>query len=190
MLPFAHIGITLVLFWILGVGLRGVRAHVRYGYVVVGAMLPDIIDKPVGMIFFADTFGSGRIFGHTLLFVLLLAVAGYYLFSKKGDAGVLILAGGSLVHQLLDSMWNSPASFLWPLLGWEFERRASYGSFWQFLGGVYGRLGDIADPQILSLVMTEIFGLVVMALFGLAWVRGRIKRIKRRKGMEEMEGRQ
>ncbi|WP_164997780.1 hypothetical protein [Methanolobus psychrotolerans] len=55
------------------------------------------------------------------------------------------------------------------------------------MAGVYGRLGDIGDPAILSLVMTEIFGLVVMAVFGLAWLRGRIKRIK---GMEGMKSRQ
>lgn len=162
MLPFAHIGITLVLFWVLGVGLRGVRAHVRYGYVVVGAMLPDIIDKPVGMIFFADTFGSGRIFGHTLLFVLVLAVAGYYLFSKKGEAGVLILAGGSLVHQLLDSMWESPATFLWPLMGLSFERLEEYGSFGQYLTDIYGNLGE---PAFLTMVVTEITGFAIIVLF-------------------------
>lgn len=162
MLPFAHIGITLVLFWVLGVGLRGVRAHVRYGYVVVGAMLPDIIDKPLGMVLFADIFGSGRIFAHALVFVVLLGAIGHHQYKLKGDSRLLVLAGGSLVHQLLDSMWESPATFLWPLMGFSFERLEEYGSFGQYLTNIYGNLGE---PAFLALVVTEITGFTIIVLF-------------------------
>jgi len=171
MLPFAHIGIALVLFYIIGMAFPKIRPHINYWYVIIGSMLPDIIDKTIGMILFADTFANGRIFSHALLFVVVLGIAGYSLYTRKGDSRVLILAGGSLVHQLLDSMWKTPVTFLWPLLGWEFKRLEEYGSFWQFLLRVYGDLGDIGDPHMLSLFMTELFGLAVITLFGACYLR-------------------
>ena len=35
---------------------------------LVGSLLPDIIDKPIGQYFLVETFSNGRIFSHTLLF--------------------------------------------------------------------------------------------------------------------------
>ncbi|WP_292466014.1 metal-dependent hydrolase [Methanolobus sp.] len=173
MLPFAHIAIALVLFYIAGLAFPKIRPHINYWYVAVGSMLPDLIDKPVGILLFADIFSSGRIFAHSLLFVGVLGVAGYYLYTRKKDARVLMLAGGSLIHQLLDGMWNTPVTFLWPLLGWEFQRRA-YGSFWQFLTGIYGKLGDISTLSILFLFMTELLGLAVIMLFVAGYLKKRV----------------
>ncbi|RNI15777.1 hypothetical protein EFE42_00600 [Methanohalophilus sp. RSK] len=69
MLPFAHIGITLALFYIVTRG-----RNINYWYVIIGSMLPDIIDKVIGRVLFADTFASGRIFAHSLLFVVVLGL--------------------------------------------------------------------------------------------------------------------
>jgi hypothetical protein len=77
MLPFAHIGIAIALFYIAGLAFPKVREHIDYRYVIVGSMLPDIIDKTVGMVLFADTFANGRIFAHALLFIVVMGVAGY-----------------------------------------------------------------------------------------------------------------
>ncbi|MDP2216447.1 MAG: metal-dependent hydrolase [Methanolobus sp.] len=175
MLPFAHIGIAIALFYIASLAFPKVRPHIDYRYVIVGSMLPDIIDKTVGMILFADTFANGRIFAHALLFVVVLGAAGYYFYTRKGDHRLLTLAAGSLIHQLLDSMWKTPVTFLWPLLGWEFKRLEEYGSFWQFLQGVYGHLGDIGNPQMLSLFMTELLGLAVIMVFGVGYLRKKIR---------------
>ncbi|WP_319507393.1 metal-dependent hydrolase [uncultured Methanolobus sp.] len=175
MLPFAHIGMTLVLFYMAARTFPRLRPHINYWYVATGSMLPDIIDKPVGMILFKETFASGRIFAHTLLFVLVLAIAGYYLYSRRKDARVLILAGGGFVHQMLDSMWSSPETFLWPLLGWEFARKVQYVSFWQYLFTAYGNLANISNQYILLLLMSEIFGLAVTLAFGLSYFRIRMK---------------
>ena len=43
-------------------------------FLALGSVLPDLLDKPIGTIFFADTFASGQIFGHSLLFASLLMV--------------------------------------------------------------------------------------------------------------------
>src|SRR3972149_396130 len=45
-----------------------------YRLIVVAAMLPDIIDKPVGQVFFREFFSYGRIFAHTLLFLILISL--------------------------------------------------------------------------------------------------------------------
>ena len=39
---------------------------------LIGSLLPDIIDKPLGYLFFRETFSNVRIFSHTLLFLILL----------------------------------------------------------------------------------------------------------------------
>ncbi len=86
------------------------------------ALLPDIIDKPVGSLLFRDIFSNGRIFAHTLVFSLALGLLGLYRYRRGKGTGVLVLAFGSLMHLLLDSMWNTPQTLFWPLLGWDFPR--------------------------------------------------------------------
>lgn len=162
MLLFAHVGMTVALFYLAGLAFPKIRPHISYPYVILGSMLPDIIDKPLGMVLFADIFGSGRIFAHALVFVVLLGAIGHQRYELKGDSRLLVLAGGSLVHQLLDSMWESPATFLWPLMGLSFERLEEYGSFGQYLTNIYGNLGE---PAFLALVVTEITGFTIIVLF-------------------------
>jgi hypothetical protein len=104
MLLFAHTGIALA-------GGRFFK-NVDLLFLAIGSMLPDIIDKPLGWMIYG-TPNMGRIFAHTLLFLLILAaLAGY---SKK--AKVFSLALGVFIHLILDFMWFSPVILLWPLLG-------------------------------------------------------------------------
>jgi len=104
MLLFAHLGITL--------------AAARYvgksdiALLALGSMLPDIIDKPLGLIAFG-TPNMGRIFCHTLLFFLILVALA--VLSKK--MWLYSLAGGTFAHLVLDFMWNSPVTLFWPILG-------------------------------------------------------------------------
>ena len=70
----------------------------------IGALLPDLIDKPVGEVIFASTIANGRIIGHTLFFVLLLALIGVYVYKKRKDSRGLALASGSFSHLLEDQM--------------------------------------------------------------------------------------
>lgn len=104
MLLFAHLGIaTAAARFITGCSLI---------FVAIGAILPDIIDKPLGEIIYG-TPNMGRIFAHTLLFLLLLAAVACY----TRDVRIASLCGGVLIHLLLDFMWLTPAVLLWPLLG-------------------------------------------------------------------------
>jgi len=88
----------------------------------VGAILPDIIDKPLGMFLFPGFFSSGRIFCHTLLFLVILSSVAVYLFKRRGQTWLIALAFGTFMHLILDGMWFTPRTLLWPAYGWAFER--------------------------------------------------------------------
>ncbi|MDH3426587.1 MAG: metal-dependent hydrolase [Acidimicrobiia bacterium] len=113
-----------MILWHLG----GTVALVRYLFrdpamdtrlLLVGALLPDLIDKPIGRFFFRSNFDSGQIFGHTLLFSAALMVAVLLVTKRAGSYRRvwMPLAIGSLVHLVLDFMWTQPETFLWPALG-------------------------------------------------------------------------
>ncbi|MFB3764155.1 MAG: metal-dependent hydrolase [Methanotrichaceae archaeon] len=104
MLFFAHLGLTLAA--------ASFFKRSNLTFVAIGSLLPDIIDKPLGEIVFG-TPAMGRIFAHTLLFLMLLAILAAY----TRDIRLISLSGGVLSHFVLDFMWNSPAILLWPLLG-------------------------------------------------------------------------
>ena len=50
------------------------RMDIRF--LLIGSLLPDIIDKPIGIYLFRETFSSARIFSHTLLFLMSLLQKG------------------------------------------------------------------------------------------------------------------
>jgi membrane-bound metal-dependent hydrolase YbcI (DUF457 family) len=104
MLLFAHVGLALASARFL--------SHVSLAFLALGSMLPDIIDKPLGLIVFGSP-SMGRTFAHTLLFLVILAALCFY----SQDFRLLSLTGGVLIHLSLDFMWNSPQTLLWPLLG-------------------------------------------------------------------------
>jgi inner membrane protein len=84
---------------------------------VLGSLLPDVIDKPVGLLLFPGYFGTGRLYAHALLFPLVLGLVGARLYRSRGAVHLLVLAYGSFMHLVLDAMWRSPVTLLWPLLG-------------------------------------------------------------------------
>ncbi len=84
---------------------------------LIGALLPDIIDKTVGMVLFPGIYGAGRLFAHSLLFVIVVALAGVWRYRTAAHTGLLVLAYGSAMHLLLDAMWRTPSVLWWPFAG-------------------------------------------------------------------------
>ena len=81
MIFFGHLGITTVViktYEKIAYKDRDLRNKVPIDYraVLVGSILPDIIDKPIGAYLFRSTFHNSRIFAHTLLFSVLLMLMG------------------------------------------------------------------------------------------------------------------
>lgn len=168
MLLFAHTGLTLGAATVIaGVANRkngktpwfvSLSKYIDVRILMVGAMLPDIIDKPVGMFLFSNTFHNGRIFSHTLVFLLLLTVVGLILFKTKRQVWMLTLAAGTFTHLILDGMWGIPGTFFWPFLGWKFATIN--------LEGIIGNMfkGIVSSPVIFT---SEAIGLGIIIWY---WV--------------------
>jgi membrane-bound metal-dependent hydrolase YbcI (DUF457 family) len=101
-----------------------------------GSVLPDLIDKPVGIMLFYQTSGYGRIYCHTLLFTVLVFFFGIIVYSRYKSTGIVIvaLATGIITHQLLDAMWLEPVNWFWPALG-HFTGRLRPDFFWNTFRG-------------------------------------------------------
>ncbi len=123
---------------------------------LLGSLLPDIIDKPIGRFFFRETFNNGRIFSHTLLFLILLTVGGLLLYRARHKTWLLVLAYGTFTHLILDGMWMNPRTFYWPLYGFSF--RMYRISIWSWIMSI---LRDVlTHPWELT---PEIVGMIIIA---------------------------
>lgn len=84
---------------------------------LVASLLPDIIDKPLGFIIFPHVFGTGRLFAHALVFPVVLALSGAWLYRSRRSMVLLTLAYGATMHLALDVMWRTPSVLFWPFAG-------------------------------------------------------------------------
>ncbi|WP_321507945.1 metal-dependent hydrolase [uncultured Methanoregula sp.] len=84
---------------------------------VVGSVLPDLIDKPLGHLIFPLTIGDGRIYTHTLFIAVVILITGILFWKRMQDPEVFALGVGLLSHQVLDMMWLEPSNWYHPFLG-------------------------------------------------------------------------
>lgn len=189
MLPLAHVGLTLGAALLVKGGLaRGQMKSVKpiedhgkmkpterlklaesidYRVVMVGALLPDIIDKPIGDFLFRDYFGSGRIFCHTLLFLIILTTMGIYLYKSRRKLWLLLLAFGTFTHIVLDAMWLEPRTILWPIYGVTFPGE-EYTTLSNWISEMWHALK--ADPVICA---PEVIGAIILVVFFAVLIRKR-----------------
>ncbi len=134
---------------------------------LIGSLLPDIIDKPLGHLIFRQALSNGRTFAHTLLFSIVISGIGAYLYSRSRRTWLLALSFGSVMHLILDQMWLNPKTLFWPVFGFVFEKT------------------DISDwiPNMLHALtvnpgeyVSEALGFVLVAWF--AWVVLRRHRVR------------
>lgn len=87
---------------------------------LLGALLPDLVDTPVGLLFYGRLH-SVRLATHSLLLASVVMVA-VVLSTRRGRPRKtwMPLAIGLLLHAVLDAMWLDPETLWWPLLGWGF----------------------------------------------------------------------
>ncbi len=83
----------------------------------IGAILPDLFDKPLGMLIFNESIRDGRIFGHTVLMVVILGVIGLLVMNYWKTPVIAGIVVGVISHQVLDSMWWEPKNWLYPAHG-------------------------------------------------------------------------
>ena len=101
---------------------------VDYRLVALGALLPDLIDKPLNWFIIGDALNNnGHLFGHTLLFALTILLPGLYLLVSRNDPRLLPVGVAVLSHFAGDPVTHAPGILLWPLLGVEFSRVSLLG---------------------------------------------------------------
>jgi inner membrane protein len=178
MLVFAHTGITLGAATLVADAVNrkpswfaSLSRYLDIRWLLVGSLLPDIIDKPIGQYLFKDTFNNGRIFAHTLLFLIIISAVGIYLYKQKRWTWMLALSAGTFMHLILDEMWQTPQTLFWPLLGFSFPKEDLEG----WVSNIWKAL--FSDPH---LYIPEVVGLVVLLVLGIYLLkrRGVIKFLK------------
>jgi len=96
-------------------------------WLLLGSVLPDLVDKPLGQALLRAHFQNGRIYFHTFLFTILFLLGGVYRWRRNGDDRLLWLACGMAAHLVLDRIWVEPTTAFWPSLG-PFLRHPSLGT--------------------------------------------------------------
>ncbi len=107
--------------------ISGDRRAVAVG--ALGAVLPDLIDKPLGLIVLKGIVDAGRIYVHGLLVLMILFAAGMLLWRYRATVLGIVLAVGVLSHQIMDRMWTHPVAWFYPMLG-PYPRHAPPDFFW------------------------------------------------------------
>ena len=125
-------------------------------FLVLGAILPDLVDTPVGLVLFTTT-GTVRLAAHSLVLSALVMVV-VVVRTRRGQPRKrwMPLAIGMLVHLALDAMWASLETLWWPFLGTEFSptEAATVGGY------VVGVLTDLRTWAL------ELVGLVYLMVLG------------------------
>lgn len=171
MLLFGHLGIALGLFLVGGIFIPRLRLLIDPRYLAIGALLPDLIDKPLGRVIFASTLANGRIIGHTILFSLLLTLIGVYLYKKNRDYRGIVLVSGSFLHLLEDQMWAQPLTLFWPFFGLSFPRDFTDYTGLEYLLRMFGKS---FEPELSQTFIAEVLGIGIVVIFVVNWIKKRL----------------
>ena len=126
---------------------------------VVGSMLPDIVDKPLALFLAPTLVGhSLRNYGHTLVFAVLVLAVAIVLAALMKRRWPVVLALASAGHLVLDMMWFSHRILFWPFTTPNFSPR--YIHEW----------GPHSDLTYLG---AEILGLIIICWVAFRLIKGR-----------------
>lgn len=122
MLPLGHIAAACGTAWLVrnagrsdGPGSGLLMGRIDYRAVAFGALLPDLVDKPLIWFILRDSGLGGHHVGHSLLFSLLLLAVGLAV-AARGDNRALLIAFGAITHITYDSVTHVPWSILYPFV--------------------------------------------------------------------------
>lgn len=150
MFVLGHIGLTIGLILILFIIFKKpeLAYEIDLRIIAILSILPDIIDKILGHLILHDLLNNGRLFSHTLVFLIFFSIV-FISFVRKYW---WVYAFPIFTHQIFDQLWSSPKTWLWPAYGWGFERLDI--DVW-----VHWLTALSKNPYNLS---TEIFGFIVI----------------------------
>ena len=150
-----------MLFWHLGATVAVARytfrdARMDLRFLAFGAIVPDLIDTPIGLVFW-ESFHSVRLWSHSLLASSVVMVA-VLLRTRRGRPRRrwMAIAVGMLLHLFLDAMWDSQETLWWPFLGLDITEQA-FSSVALYVGAV------LSSPIVWA---GEIVGAVYLFVLG------------------------
>lgn len=164
MLLFGHIGLTFGIFYLIFIL---TKRKFSYLLIIFGSILPDLIDKPLGRVILP--LGSGRLIGHTLVFLLILIIIGLSLLSIKHSWQMLVLGLAVALHLIEDRMWEQPDILFWPLLGgFHFHKAISINEYiLDLLQGLH--------PSISISFVSEVAGFLILLAYFAVQVRKHLR---------------
>ena len=153
---FWHLGLaTLIVYVTLG------RRRVDYRYVLVGAVLPDVVDGLLNVTLLHEP--AGRSIAHSVLSVIVVTVVILLVFKGERRLSVFGVGVGWLLHLVGDGMWEAPRTFLWPAFGADFAARPPEPYSWDLFVHPLDHLATWGG---------ELAGLAVIAWFWVAFRMG------------------
>ena len=137
------------------------RRRIDYRFILVGAVLPDLVDGLLGLFLFDGP--AGRWVAHSIAAVIVVSVGVIVIFSGERRLALFGLAVGWLLHLVADGMWQAPFTFLWPAFGFRFSSSPAEPYSWDLVTDPLAHLGTWAG---------ELAGLAVLAWFWVAFRLG------------------
>lgn len=133
------------------------RSRVDYRFILLGAVLPDLID---GVSCFLYECGGGRGVAHSLLANVAVTVAIILLLRGQRRLSVFGVGVGWLLHLVVDGMWDAPRTFFWPVAGTDLATTPAEPYSWDLL----------ADPLAHAWTWAgEFVGVAILAWFWIAF---------------------
>ena len=134
------------------------RSRIDYRFILLGAVLPDVVDAFLELTVFDGT--TGRWIAHSLLAVVVEAILILLLFRGERRLAVFGLAVGWLLHLVCDGMWRAPRTFLWPLFGTKFASTPVEPYSWDLFAHPLAHLGTWGG---------DVIGIGLLAWFWIAF---------------------
>jgi len=158
-----HMGVAAVVVYVsLG------RARIDYRWILIGAIVPDLIDGLGELFFYAG--GTGRGAAHSVTAVVVVAVSVLVLSKGQRRLSMFGLAVGWLLHLVADGMWQAPETFLWPAFGASFADAPSEPYSWDLFIHPLDHVGTWGG---------EVAGLAALLYLGAAFELGNRERRRR-----------
>lgn len=143
------------------------RRRIDYRFILLGAVLPDVVDGSLGLFFFGGP--SGRWVAHSLTAVIVIAVI--IILFTKGERRLSLfgIAVGWLLHLVGDAMWQAPFTFFWPAFGFRFNNSPAEPYSWDLFTHPFDHLWTWSG---------ELVGLAILAWFWVAFRLGEENRLR------------
>ena len=158
-----HLGIAALIVYVsLG------RRRIDYRMILVGAVLPDVIDGILGLFGFFEG-PAGRWIAHSILAAIAVTVVIILVFKGDRRQSLFGIGVGWMLHLVADGMWAAPETFFWPAFGTEFSTSPTEPYSWDLF----------LDPMAHLMTWTgELIGLAILAWFWVAFRLGEDDRFR------------